>query len=583
LRVLLDASSLRRRVGPGVRFLGLVLLVAGQLSIAAPLRAQHDDHASGADSLSGPAWRMPPMRISMPMLPPLMGQTPDVSPWLPGEGVDPDELPEARPAEVHRLADGDTLELEAGLVRREIRGRTFVMYGYNAQYPGPLIRVNQGATITVVFRNSLEKPSTIHWHGLRLDNRFDGVPDVTQEAVEPGGSFVYSVRFPDAGLYWYHPHVRSDSQQDLGLYGNMLVDAERSDYWNPVNREEVVVLDDLLIDDGGLFPYGDERTTHALMGRFGNVMLVNGSPSYELEVDQGEVVRFLLTNVSNTRTYNLVLEGAETKIVGADVGLYEQEEMVGSVVIGPAQRYIVEALFEEPGTYALTNSIQAVDHFRGEFVPRVDTLGSVRVAEAEPEESHVAEFESLREGPGVAEDLEAFREHFDRPVDHELELTVRAGDLPRTIVNVMSMDTLYAPPVEWNDVMPMMNYLSTGDNLTWILRDPATGNVNEEIHWTFTEGDVARIRIHNLERSFHPMHHPIHLHGQRFLVLSRDGVPNDNLVWRDTAIVPVGSTFDILVDASNPGDWLLHCHISEHIESGMKMVFTVEPADEGAP
>lgn len=558
------------------------LLVAILLLGTSGLEAQHDaPHGDpGSDTAS---WRMPPMPLNMPMLPPLAGQTPAVSSWLPGEGVDPATLPEARPSGVRELADGDTLELEAGLVRRTLRGRTFVMYGYNAQYPGPLLKVPRDATITVLFRNELEQPSTIHWHGLRLDNRFDGVPGVTQEAVQPGESFTYRVHFPDAGLYWYHPHVRSDTQQDLGLYGNMLVESPRPDYLNPVNREEVLILDDLLIDDQGLFPYGRERSTHALMGRFGNVHLVNGRPSHDMEVRRGEVVRFYLTNVANTRTYNLVIGGAEMKVVGADVGLYEHEESVGSVVIGPAQRYVVEALFEEPGTYALTNRIQAIDHFRGEFVPRTDTLGTIRVGEDAADESHAADFESLRAGPGVAEELDAYRPHFDRPVDHELELTVRAGDLPRTIVNVMSMDTLYIPPMEWNDVMPMMNYLSTGGNVRWILRDPATGKENEEIHWTFRQGDVARIRIHNLRRSFHPMHHPIHLHGQRFLVLSRDGVPNDNLVWRDTVIVPVGATVDILLDASNPGDWMLHCHVSEHIEAGMKTVFTIEPSDPEAP
>jgi FtsP/CotA-like multicopper oxidase with cupredoxin domain len=88
-------------------------------------------------------------------------------------------------------------------------------------------------------------------------------------------------------------------------------------------------------------------------------------------------------------------------------------------------------------------------------------------------------------------------------------------------------------------------------------------------------GDVSKIRIFNVPKSFHPMNHPIHIHGQRYLVLSMDGVSNRNQVWKDTAIVPVGSTMDILVDMSNPGTWMLHCHISEHLQSGMMLTFTV--------
>src|SRR5690606_29219798 len=167
---------------------------------------------------------------------------------------------------------GDTLALEAGLVRRTLNGRTFVMYGFNGQYPGPLIRAPQNATVVVRFRNGTALPTTVHWHGVRLDNRFDGVPHVTQEPVEPGAEFTYHVRFPDAGIYWYHPHHREDITQDLGLYGNMMVTSPDPDYFNPVNAEEVLMLDDLLLDESGLFPYGEQRATHALMGRFGKVI-----------------------------------------------------------------------------------------------------------------------------------------------------------------------------------------------------------------------------------------------------------------------------------------------------------------------
>src|SRR2546422_1179115 len=133
-----------------------------------------------------------------------------------------------------------------------------------------------------VFPNRLPESTTVRWHGIRLDNRFAGVSYLTQPAVPPGGAFTYRVRFPDSGIYWYHPHVREDVQQELGLYGSILVRPTAGEDYGPANREEVLMLDDLLIGDAGLVPLGKESPTHALMGRFGNALLVNGEPRYRL-------------------------------------------------------------------------------------------------------------------------------------------------------------------------------------------------------------------------------------------------------------------------------------------------------------
>ena len=489
--------------------------------------------------------------------------------------MDASMFPEATPRQVVLLADGDTLDLQATLVRRTINGKTFVMYGYNGQYPGPLIKVEKGSTIVVHFSNEIEMPTTVHWHGLRLDNRFDGVPGVTQAPVERGETFTYEVFFRDSGIYWYHPHMREDIQQDLGLYGNMLVDPPEADYYSPVNREEVLILDDILIDEHGLIPWGDEAPTHALMGRFGNVMLTNGMTDYRLSVERGAVVRFFLTNVANSRTFNVTFGEAPVKVVASDVSKFEHESWVGSVPIAPAERYVVEVRFDEPGEVAITNSIQAINHFRGEFYPHVDTLGLVTVMEEAAAPDYSAQFETLRDNTDVQRDIDAYRPYFDKPVDKELELTIRVKNLPLPIMMMMEIDTLYVPPMEWNDAMPMMNWLSTGTQVTWILREPDTDRENMDIHWDFKTGDIVKIRIFNDPKTFHPMNHPIHIHGQRFLVLEMDGMANQNLVWKDTAIVPVGSTMDVLVDMSNPGDWMMHCHIAEHLHAGMMLSFSV--------
>jgi suppressor of ftsI len=554
---------------------------------SAPAAGSHHHFAAPAHE-HGPGWVMPPMN-GMPMMPGMSGLTPSVTPFLPGPAARPgaaaadsrdlEAIPHARPREVHRLADGASLTLEATTVRRTIRGRTFVMYGFNRQYPGPLIQVAQGATITVDFRNGLDMPSTVHWHGVRLDNRFDGTPGVTQDPVAPGASFTYRVHFKDAGLYWYHPHVREDIQQDLGLYGNMLVEPASRDYYGPANRQEIWMLDDLLVTDDGraLVPYGAEQPTHALMGRFGNVFLVNGEPDRRMRVRRGEVVRFFFTNVSNTRLYNLSFGGAPMKVVGSDVGKFEHEAWVTSIVLAPAERYIVDVQFTESGVKALTNRVQSLNHARGNFFAESHTLATIDVQgdAVAGADDHTRTFRTLRRNVDVSADIDRVRPRFARAVDRTLTLTLRTRDLPAPVAGMLLGPTV---PIDWNDGMPMENWLVSGREATWILREPDTGRENMDVTWTFAQGDVVKLRFINDPASPHPMSHPIHIHGQRFLVLARNGVANDHLVWKDTTIIAAGETVDVLLELSNPGRWMLHCHIAEHLGTGMMTVFEVKPS-----
>ena len=553
----------------------------GATPAAKPVTAATPMNMPGMSGMKGDsAMSMPiPMPKGMPMIPGLVGLTPAVTSFLPGAGVDPASLPAAKPTETVKLKNGDTLDLTAGLVRRTIRGQRFVMYAFNGMVPGPQIRVAQQATITVRFHNKIDLPSTVHWHGLRHDNRFDGVPGLTQAEVAPGGDFTYTVHFPDAGVYWYHPHVREDIEQSMGLYGNMIVDSPEPDYYSPVNREQSLVLNDLLINADSLIPFGKEAPTYALMGRVGNVITVNGEPDYKLAVRKGDVIRFFFTNVSNSRTYNVSFGDAPLKVVASDVSRFEREELVPSVVLAPAERYVVEARFDKPGRYAIVNAIQAINHYLGEFNPEVDTLGIVTVSQTPAAPDYGSRFATLRAYPAVSRDVDRFRQYFDREPDEKLTLTVRPNSLPLATVQFMNVDTAYFAPVEWVDGMPDMNWLSTSKQVQWILRDQVSGKENMDIDWHVKQGSVVKLRIFNDPKSFHPMQHPIHLHGQRMLVVSRDGVKNRNLVWKDTAIIPVGSTVDLLIDASNPGAWMLHCHIAEHLESDMMTVMHVDAAE----
>jgi FtsP/CotA-like multicopper oxidase with cupredoxin domain len=541
--------------------------------------ASHDSGMAGMPGMGhGGSMSMPiPMPAGMFVMPGLVGLVPSGSSFLPGIGVNPATLPASKPRTVASMHDGDTLDLTAMLVRATIGGHTYTMYGFNGEIPGPLIRVPQNATITVRFHNKIDLPSAVHWHGVRLDNQFDGVPPVTQPEVPAGGSYVYRIHFPDAGIYWYHPHVREDVQQAMGLFGNMIVDSPDKDYYAPANREEVLMLNDLLINADTLIPFGKTDPDFALMGRVGNHLLVNGEPRYHLSVSQGEVVRFYLTNVSSSRTYNVSFSGAPIKVVASDVSRFEREEQVSSVVLAPAERYIVDVRFEHAGQYELVNHVQAINHFRGEFEPEVDTLGAVTVAATPATPDYGSQFTTLRTNVEVSRDIDRFRAAFQRPPDKTLHLTVQVNGLPLATVQFMSIDTAYFAPLEWVDGMPDMNWLSTGAQVRWILHDSASGKDNMDIDWHVPQGGMVKLRLVNDATSFHPMQHPIHLHGQRMLVIDRDGVPTENLVWKDTVVIPVGSAVDVLIDASNPGSWMLHCHIAEHLGAGMMTLLHVDP------
>lgn len=560
----------------------MALLLVG--AVAAAGSAQQHDTTTMPPGMPMPGMpasgmAMPiPMPKGMVMMPGLVGLTPPGGTFLPGAGVDPASVPNVRPSAVVPMRDGDTLDLSAMLVRRTIAGRPYVMYGFNGEVPGPLIRVPQNATITVRFHNRIDLPSSVHWHGVRLDDRFDGAVGITQQAVAPGDSFVYHVHFSDAGVYWYHPHVREDVEQALGLFGNMIVDSPDSAYYSPANREQVLVFDDLLVNADSLIPYGKTGPDFALMGRVGNLLLVNGEPRYTLTAHRGEVVRFFLTNAASSRTYNISFGGAPMKVLASDVSRFEHEERVPSVVLAPAERYIVEARFDKPGRYALLNAVQAINHYRGEFDAEVDTLGIVTVDSAPAAPDYAGAFDALRDNVAVTRDIDRYRPYFDKPPDKRLVLTVRGSGLPVATVQFMNVDTAYYAPVEWVDGMPDMNWLSTNDQVKWILRDEATGKEDMDIDWHVKEGSVVKLELYNDPKSFHPMQHPIHLHGQRMLVVSRNGVRTRNLVWKDTVLIPVGSTVDVLIDASNPGAWMLHCHIAEHLGSGMMTVLHVDPA-----
>src|SRR5215217_8013167 len=262
------------------------------------------------------------------------------------------DLPEARVPELVELADGDEFELRIAPVAKRVGDATVRMLAYNGSIPGPVLKVREGSEVVCNVVNEGDMEATVHWHGLRLENRYDGTHE-TQAPIQVGERFSARVAFPDAGAYWYHPHIREDYGQELGLYGNVLVEPSDPDYWPPVNRELLLTLDDILIEDGRVAPFSRTETTYAAMGRFGDVLLVNGETALSLEAKLGEVVRLYLTNTANTRVFKVALPGARMKLVGGDSGHVEHEQFVEEVVLAPSERVVVDVLFPEAGTLTL--------------------------------------------------------------------------------------------------------------------------------------------------------------------------------------------------------------------------------------
>ena len=428
-------------------------------------------------------------------------------------------------AEAYEAAQPDSgrtvvaVELDAREMDWQFRaGRRTRAWGFNGQVPGPTLEARLGDVLEISLTNHLDEPTAIHWHGLRVPAAMDGT-EMVQRPVLPGQTFVYRLKPPDAGTFWYHPHMNETVQLERGLYGAFIV---RGPNEPTLDAERVFVLDDVQLDRRGqIKPPGWWLERHD--GREGSTRLLNGRQEPELTMAAGQIERWRIVNAASARYVRLSVGGRPFTILGTDGGLLGSPFTTEDVLLTPADR---------------------IDIAVGPF--------------AEGETVHI---ESLPFNRG------SFRSHRKS----ELFATVRVGAaaasramIPATLRRI---EPLVAGPVTPTREVRLGWKLSGEHGVDF--------TINRELHHRAEPVRVGELQVWDIvNRS--PVHHPFHLHGFFFQVLEVNDAPPPFLSWEDTINVPAFGRVRIAWKADDrPGEWMYHCHILEHHAAGMMAHFDV--------
>ncbi len=425
-------------------------------------------------------------------------------------------------------ANGKTVELDMVAAPSEVEifdGYKTKVWSYNGTVPGPEIRLKLGETLKVNFTNNLPQETTIHFHGVRVPNAMDGVPGVTQEPIKPGEKFVYEFTPKDPGTFWFHPHVRSSEQVERGLFGTLIVEDEVDEKYS---QDIVWVIDDWRMTDNKQV-YGEFNTPMDLMhdGRWGNVLTVNGKLNETLAARPGERIRLRLVNSSNARVYMPKFDKVEATVIAVD-GMYVRKPFpLGQLELSPGNRIDLDITIPADAkskTFALLDTFGRVTN----KLAKIEVRGEVM---------QTPQFEYP-----INPKVPIWQEVSKLPIDKEYRLNAR-----RKADSGMGM----MGGIEWT--------------------------INEKVYpeydpFTFKYGKVNTFRFINQSSRLHPMH----LHGQFFKVIARDGVPIDEGFFRDTVLIYPKQTVDLATVPLDKGTWVNHCHILEHAEAGMMTAVEVE-------
>ncbi|OEC35744.1 Multicopper oxidase with three cupredoxin domains (includes cell division protein FtsP and spore coat protein CotA) [Pseudomonas cuatrocienegasensis] len=418
-------------------------------------------------------------------------------------------------------AEYDYQLIAAPLDLELVPGHTTPAWAYGGQAPGTEIRAKQGEWLRVRFINKLEVPTTIHWHGIRLPLEMDGVPYVSQLPVLPGEYFDYQFITPDAGSYWYHPHTSSSEQLGRGLVGPLIVE-ERVD--TGFVHERTLCLKSWHVDEAGAFTEFMVPREAAREGTRGRLSTINGQPLPELALPAGQVVRLRLINVDNTVTYRLNLPGGDARIYALDGNPVAPRPLGKEYWLGPGMRLDLALRVPAAGeTLSLRN-------------------GPMRLATLVSEPSTAAPTDwppALPANPVAEPDLaqaETLRFNFEWAA--------------------MLADNSNAPARYWQI-----------NGQAWDINDKTCADrpiatLKRDGHYIFVLRNMAQYQ------------HPIHLHGMTFKVLDSNRRRIEPY-YTDTFLLGKNETARIAFVADNPGVWMFHCHVVDHMETGLMAAIEV--------
>jgi FtsP/CotA-like multicopper oxidase with cupredoxin domain len=406
------------------------------------------------------------------------------------------------------------------------------VWAYDGTVPGPELRVRQGDPVRIVVSNRLGEDTTVHWHGIRLPNAMDGVPGLTQKSIRPGESFTYEFTPPDAGTFWYHPHADSLQQLGRGLAGALIVE-EREPV--AVDRDLLWIIEDWRLDnDGRIAPGFGNRMEAGMSGRIGNTVTINGRVPELFTAKAGERVRLRLINAALARIIGLRFEGHKPVVVAYDGQPCDPHPLEdGRLVLGPAMRAdLIIDMAGKPG-----QTYRVIDDFYPDLTYKlVDFVYASEKPIRDPRDRSP----KLPANPLPEPDLAAAERH---------EIALQGG------------------------MMGDMGMMGMG-GATWAMNGMSmTGDGQPDMPPLFTlkRGQSCVLALRNETAWWHPMH----LHGHSFRVISRNGKANPIREWRDTVLIPARESAEIAFVADNPGDWMFHCHVTDHQEAGMMTVIRI--------
>ncbi len=411
------------------------------------------------------------------------------------------------------------VDLTAQLADVQVDGKTVHAWTYNGGLPGPLIKARVGNRVIVHFRNELDQPTTVHWHGVRVPIEMDGVPEISQPEVKKGETFTYDFVVRDAGLYWYHPHVMSAAQVGFGLYGPLLVEDPADAV--AVDDQLTLVLSDISFDAKGVLEPADSGGSAGMVfGREGDYVLVNGRRRPTLKARPGAPQRWRIVNAAKSRFFYLDLDGQPFTVIGSDGGMQEKPLTTDILLVTPGER--VDVIVAPKGKAGTPLAVRAMLYNRG--------YGSVEYRSVE----EVLMIEFTKETPIAA-----------APV------TVTRAIEPPSVEGATPVDVLLTlPPMKNNKSEFQVN------GAPFWKAKPFAAKLGEKQLW--------------IVKNDSDWDHPFHLHGFFFHVIDDRGQPVRPLALKDTVNVPMKTTVRLLVTFDErPGQWMFHCHILDHADGGL--------------